>query len=130
MSRPRNTRLTATLHQQIVATIRAGGYPHIAAAACGVPVALLEECAAIATGQGFVPRPAALDRARAMFTAEGSMLTASMARDIERRGPVESEQIMGDLLRRAGDQAHLCPVLRIVHVHLKAYEARLAREAA
>lgn len=102
----------------------------VAGGGASVAVALLEECAAIATGQGFIPRPAALDRARAMFTAEGSMLTASMARDIERRGPVESEQIMGDLLRRAGDQAHLCPVLRIVHVHLKAYEARLAREAA
>lgn len=114
---------TTCLMRSAIGDIVAGGGADIA-------VALLNECAAIAAGQGFTPRPATLDRARTMFTAAGSLLTASMARDIERRGPVESEQIMGDLLRRAGDKAHLSPVLRIVYVHLKAYEARLAREAA
>ena len=43
----------------------------------------------------------ALERARAVLTAAGSPLKASMLRDIEGGKPVEGDQILGDLLRRA-----------------------------
>ena len=52
-----------------------------------------------------------------------------MLRDIERRAPIEADHIIGDLLRRSNEQAGASPLLRIVYAHLKAYEARRAREA-
>ena len=100
----------------------------VAAGGTSLANELLAEAAAIATVQGFTPRDGALQRARAMFTAAGSGLTASMFRDLEQGGRIESEQILGDLLRR-GDEA-ASPVLRIAVLCVKAYEARRAREAA
>src|SRR5438094_6168105 len=43
MAATRHTRLTLELHRQIVAAIRAGGYPHIAAQAFGVPAVVWDE---------------------------------------------------------------------------------------
>lgn len=43
MNAPGQLRLTPTLHQQVMAAIRAGGFPHIAAQAFGVTPALLED---------------------------------------------------------------------------------------
>jgi 2-dehydropantoate 2-reductase len=105
----------------------------IAAAGAGdLTAALLDECAAIAAEQGFPLSAAVLQDRRAAFTAPGFSLTASMLRDIERGAPIEAEQILGDLLRRArsGDeqgQGSASP-LRIAYAHLKSYEARRARE--
>lgn len=97
------------------------------AGAADLAGALLDECAGIAEREGYAPREAAMQRARGALTAPGSPLTASMLRDIEQGGRIEADHIIGDLLRRAGgqDQARL---LRIVYAHLKAYEARRARE--
>ena len=100
----------------------------VAAGGADLATGLLAECAAVATAQGFAPRAAVLERARAAFTAPGSPLTASMLRDIENRAPVEADHVLGDLLRRAArpDEPSL---LRVAYLHLKAYEARRAREA-
>jgi 2-dehydropantoate 2-reductase len=94
----------------------------VAAGASNLVAALLNECAAIAVGEGFSPRPPSLERARAAFTAAGSPLKASMLRDIERGMPTEGEHILGDLLRRAAtpDDHSL---LRIAYLNVKAYEA-------
>jgi 2-dehydropantoate 2-reductase len=91
-------------------------------------VALLGECAGIATSAGYPPRPAMLERGRANLTAEGSMLTASMMKDMERGAPIESDAIVGDLLARRVGLADERSLLQTVHTHLKAYEARRARE--
>jgi 2-dehydropantoate 2-reductase len=99
----------------------------VAAGAADLTLALLDECAAIATAQGFPPSDAAMSRTRANITAASSTLTASMLRDIERCAPIEADHILGDLLRR-GDEARRFPLLRIAYAHLKAYEARRARE--
>jgi 2-dehydropantoate 2-reductase len=100
----------------------------VAAGAADLAAALIEECAAIAAAEGFPPRPAALERARAAFTAAGSPLTASMLRDIENGLPVEADHILGDLLRRAAKRDERS-LLRIAYAHVKAYEARRKREA-
>jgi 2-dehydropantoate 2-reductase len=96
----------------------------VSAGAADLASALLDECAGIAAGEGFAPREAAIQRARAALTAPGSPLTASMLRDIEQGGRIEADHIVGDLLRRGGDTS---PLLRVVYAHLKAYEARQAR---
>jgi 2-dehydropantoate 2-reductase len=101
----------------------------VAAGGADLATNLMAECASIATAQGFAPRPAMLERARAAFTAPGSPLTASMLRDIENGRPVEADHVLGDLLRRAAkpDDRSL---LRVAYAHLKAYEARRERERA
>jgi 2-dehydropantoate 2-reductase len=96
----------------------------VAADAAGLALTLLDECAAIAAGQGFPPREAMLQRSRALFTEPGSPLTASMLRDLERGAPIEAGHVIGDLLRRGAGQS----LLSVVHAHLRVYEARRARE--
>jgi 2-dehydropantoate 2-reductase len=100
----------------------------VAAGAADLVEKLLMECSAIAEHQGFPLGPDALARCRTTFTATGSTLMASMLRDIERHAPIEADHLVGDLLARgsATDQGSL---LRIAYAHLKAYEARRAREA-
>jgi 2-dehydropantoate 2-reductase len=102
----------------------------VAAGAAGLATRLLDECAAIATAQGFPLRPQFLQRTRAMFTAPGSTLTASMLRDIERGTPIEADHILGDLLRRGGANGGAGSLLDIAFRHVKAYEARRARNKA
>jgi 2-dehydropantoate 2-reductase len=102
----------------------------LAAGGGHLTTSLLEECAAIAKAQNFAPSEASLTRNRAMLTAPGSAFAASMLRDIERGAPIEADHIIGDLIRRGEKEPHDYPILRIVFAHLKAYEARRAREQA
>jgi 2-dehydropantoate 2-reductase len=90
---------------------------------------VLEECRRIAAAEGYPMRDDSFKRSRDMLTAAGSTLTASMLRDIERNGPIEADHIVGDLLERGrrhgvsgGDS-----FLKVAYTHLKAYEARRAR---
>lgn len=110
----------------ITCLMRSAVGDYVAAGASDLAAGLLEECAGIAAGQGFQPREAALARARAALTAAGSPLKASMLRDIEGGKPVEGDQILGDLLRRAAkpDDRSL---LRIATLHVRAYEAQRTR---
>lgn len=102
----------------------------VAAGASDVALALIDECAAIAAHNGHALRPGVIDRARSALTTAGSPISASMFKDIERGGAIEAQQIVGDLLARAAPSSSATPsVLRIVSVHLKAYEVRRARES-
>ncbi len=88
---------------------------------------LLQECASLAGQAGYAPRESFLERTRSMLTAAGSTQTASMLRDIERQAPIESEHIIGDLIRRApagSAAAGSLPLLRLAYLHLQAYQAR------
>ncbi|RJG46248.1 2-dehydropantoate 2-reductase [Mesorhizobium sp. DCY119] len=98
----------------------------VSAGAADVAIALLEECCAIAKGEGYEPRPAAMERFRTTLTTPGSALTASMFRDIQVGARIEADHIVGDLLRRSDGIP--VPTLRTAFAHLKTYEARRARE--
>ena len=113
----------------ITCLMRAAVGDIVGAGAADLAAALLEECAAIAARQGFAPRQASIERSRAMLTAADSPVTASMLRDIEKSAPIEADHILGDLLARAGEPADERSLLRIAYAHVKAYEARRAREA-
>ena len=83
---------------------------------------MLAECSAVASAEGYAPRAPFLERTRAMLTAEGSPMNASMFRDIKAGAPVEADHVIGDLLAR-GDAAKVpVPRLRTAYTHLKAYE--------
>jgi 2-dehydropantoate 2-reductase len=103
----------------------------VAAGADNLSLALLDECAGIATAQNFAPSAAAMTRNRGMLTMAGSTFAASMLRDIERGAPTEADHILGDLIRRGGAGGggpNDVPLLRIAYAHLRAYEARRKRE--
>jgi 2-dehydropantoate 2-reductase len=100
----------------------------VAAGAADLAEALLNECCAIAAGQGFPPAASNLQRMRGALTTPGSTFAASMLRDIERGAPIEADHIVGDLLARGNMPSDSDTLLRIANAHLKAYEARRARE--
>jgi 2-dehydropantoate 2-reductase len=112
----------------ITCLMRASVGDIVAAGAVDLATGLLDECAAIAGAEGFPPGTAALSRARALLTAPESPLAASMLRDMERHAPIEGSHIVGDLLRRGQARSVATPLLRTADVHLRAYEARRARE--
>jgi 2-dehydropantoate 2-reductase len=114
----------------ITCLMRASVGDYVAAGAADLALGLLNECASIAAAQGFPLREPALERGRTALTAAGSPLKASMLRDIEAGKPVEGDQILGDLLRRAA-KPDAPSLLRIATLHVKAYEAgRKGREVA
>jgi 2-dehydropantoate 2-reductase len=99
----------------------------VAAGAADLASGLFDECAAIATQNGFPPSESSTARSRGMLTASGSTLTASMLRDLERNARTEADHILGDLLKRSSGSEDR-RLLRIAYSHLAAYEARRARE--
>jgi len=101
----------------------------VAAGAEAFGAALLKECAAIAACNGYTPRADSMKQSMRTLTAAGSPITASMFKDIERDAPIEAEQIVGDLLRRAGTDSTADSLLQVASAHLRTYEARRARAA-
>ncbi|WP_449409767.1 2-dehydropantoate 2-reductase [Methylobacterium komagatae] len=90
--------------------------------------ALHAECTSIATASGFAPREKVAAGALSQLTAEGSAFTASMLRDIEGKGRIEADHVIGDLIARGGAHGVATPMLDLAYTELKAYEARRARE--
>ena len=98
------------------------------AEATPLALALHQECLAIAAAEGHPPPVAHVEQSR-HFLSQPSALHASMLRDLEAGAPIESHQIIGDLLFRARTHHLETPILAIAHAHLKAYEARRNRPA-
>lgn len=109
---------TALMRAAIGDVVAAGGTPLIER--------LLDEVSGVAEEQGRAPRPPALAQIRGTVTEAGSLMTASMLRDMESGARIEADHVLGDLLDRAGDRP--VDLLRIVYVAAKSYEARRARE--
>jgi 2-dehydropantoate 2-reductase len=105
-----------------------GNIGEIAAVTGGAGVArgILDECSAIAAACGHAPSDAFLTRAEKTMTAPGSTLTSSMYRDLMKKGRVEADQILGDLLNRGRKFGLATPLVEAAYVNLRIYEARLA----
>jgi 2-dehydropantoate 2-reductase len=101
----------------------------IVAATGGAQAALglLDDCRRVAGACGHAPGDAALQRSRSVLTESGSSLSASMMRDLEQGGLIESDHVVGDMLARGEAKGLDLPMLRVAYAHLKAYEARRAR---
>lgn len=94
---------------------------------------LLSECRAVSAHNGYPLGEDFVARVSGTLFTEGSPMTASMLRDVENRSRIEADHILGDLIKRGGDEQHndrQLSLLRIAYSHLKAYEARQAREGA
>jgi 2-dehydropantoate 2-reductase len=101
----------------------------VAAGGADLAAWFLEECRAIAAAAGYPPRPDSLKASLGRLTDPGSVVTASMLGDVERRGRTEADHVLGDLLRRRGASAGDRSLLRVAYVAVKAAEARAARES-
>ena len=86
----------------------------------------LEANAAISAREGYPVSEEFLSEYRALFADRAAPYSASMLRDIERKGPVEADHVIGFMLDRA--QAHGLDdsLHRIAYAHLQAYEQRRA----
>ena len=67
---------------------------------------------------------------RSRLTEQGSLLAASMMRDIEAGAQAEGDHILSALLARARARGVSAPLLEVAATHLETYMRRRAREAA
>lgn len=98
----------------------------VAAGGGDIGQGLFDEAAAVATAAGYKPRDGFAGQMRGRLAQPGLLFTASMMRDIEARNRIEADHVIGDLLSRGG--ADRMPLFRVAYIHMKAYEARRARE--
>lgn len=88
---------------------------------------LLDECVAIASAAGHVPRPEALAAMRAQLLAPGSGWAASMMRDIATQARrIEADAIVGDMIATGARLGVDAPLLRVAYSGLQAYARRQA----
>lgn len=87
---------------------------------------IIDEVVTIVTAVGIEPSEAFLVEARRLLTLEGSQQTSSMYRDLVAGRPIEAEQIVGDLLTRAGKKGINAPLLRMAYASLQIYQSTLA----
>jgi 2-dehydropantoate 2-reductase len=85
---------------------------------------MLDECKNVAVAAGYTPREEHLAWSRKVLTERGSVMAASMLRDVERNGKTEADHIIGDMLRRARKHKLQSPLLRLAYCNLQAYETR------
>lgn len=87
-----------------------------------------EACAACAAAAGFPMREEAKRDFLDTLTRPASSLTSSMLRDLEAGHRLETEHVVGDMMRRIHAMGGASPLLEAAFVHLQARDARLARE--
>jgi 2-dehydropantoate 2-reductase len=91
--------------------------------------AIIDECAAIASAEGYLMPADYLEETHRRLTKQGSDLTASMYRDLQKGAPVEVDQIIGDLLGRGDLHGVDAPLLRAACVQLGIYQVRLTGQS-
>jgi len=88
---------------------------------------LLAEAAAIAEASGYPIPQAYLTNTRTRFLDPTSAAMTSMYRDLTRGYDVESEQIVGDLVARAGALGVAAPLFGLAYTNLSVYRNRLVQ---
>ena len=80
----------------------------------------------IATAEGYAPSENFLVDYRKLFSDAQSNYTASMLRDIERKGPTEAQHVLGFMLEKARHHGIDDRLHRIAYIHCQAYDQRRA----
>lgn len=86
---------------------------------------VITEVVAAISAAGIAPSPDFLAAARTQLTAVGSPMTSSMYRDLKDGRPIEADQIIGDLIARAGTRGVSTPLLATAYTNLCVYARRL-----
>jgi 2-dehydropantoate 2-reductase len=89
--------------------------------------ALLDEVLLAVTTVGIAPSEKHSATIRAQLTDPKSPLTSSMYRDLQHGHPIESQQIVGDLVERARAAGLSTPLLSAAFTNLSVYSARLKK---
>jgi 2-dehydropantoate 2-reductase len=92
-------------------------------------LAFLAEVVSVVNAVGQPPSEQFLAVARATLTAKGSAQTSSMYRDVQNGSPIESDQIIGDLLVRGRRAGIATPLVAAAYTNLAIYQARGNRQA-
>ncbi len=85
---------------------------------------MLECNGAIAKAAGYAVDDKLLANYRKIFSDPDNDFTASMLRDLERKGPVEADHIVGFMLEKARQYGIEAGLHQVAYTHLKAYEER------
>jgi len=86
----------------------------------------LDEVVSIVSAVGEAPKPAFVDNIRTALTTPGSNQAPSMYRDLQQGGPIEADQIVGDLLARGAKAGIATPLIATAYTHMSIYQNRLA----
>jgi 2-dehydropantoate 2-reductase len=84
--------------------------------------AVLDECARIASAEGFPPPPGTPDVVRGMFSQPDSTYGPSILIDMEDGRPTEGKHTIGDMAERATRLGIAAPILAAAVCNLQAYE--------
>lgn len=87
--------------------------------------AMLAEAAAVAAAAGYPVPAGSIASTTATVTEPGSASASSMYRDLAAGQPVEVEQILGDMVRRARVLGVETPLLDLATAQLRVYQHRL-----
>jgi 2-dehydropantoate 2-reductase len=87
----------------------------------------LDEVVHVVRTVGRAPSDKFLAVATQQMTAKGSAAASSMYRDLVQGNRIEADQIIGDLLRRAGEAGLATPLLAAAYAHLSVYQNRIPR---
>jgi 2-dehydropantoate 2-reductase len=82
----------------------------------------LDECASIAAACGYPTAKPFLDVVHQRLTAQGSNLTASIYRDMQKGAEVEFDAILGDLFDRGRSHQLKTPLLQAACVRMRIYQ--------
>jgi 2-dehydropantoate 2-reductase len=89
-------------------------------------LSFLDEVVSIVSAVGEAPKPAFVAATRTALTAPGSTQAPSMYRDLQQGGPIEADQIVGDLLARGAKAGIATPLLAAAYTHMSIYQHRRA----
>jgi 2-dehydropantoate 2-reductase len=96
----------------------------------GLSLAILDECAAVASACGHRPPAESLSRHAAAMTKPKSPVTSSMYRDMRKGAPVEVDHILGDLCDRGAARGVVTPLLNAAVINLRIYQDQRSAQSA
>ena len=86
---------------------------------------LYDECRSIAKFNGFIISKFETENVLENIMTPGSLIKASMLRDIEKKSFTEHEEIFGDLILEAEKFNFDCPILKTCYLRMKIYRENL-----
>jgi 2-dehydropantoate 2-reductase len=90
-------------------------------------LSLFDEVVSIVSAVGEAPTAAFVANIQAALTTPGSTQAPSMFRDLSQAGPIEADQIVGDLIARGAQAGIATPLLAAAYTHMSVYQHRLAK---
>ncbi len=110
----------------VIATLTRARAGEIAAApeSAGFVAAVTEECARVATAEGYPPPEEMKSAIGELFAQPGSIYSPSILRDVEQGRPTEGGDTIGELVRRAARRGIPAPLLQAALCNLQVHDVR------